>query len=331
MGTESSRIQLLRALFSGRHAQLELGIGDDAAILAGTEQSTVWTIDAAVENVHFRRDFLSMRQIGYRATTAALSDLAAMGASPVAILSSLILPSEISDDALRELAMGQKEAADAVSAVVAGGNLARGSELSITTAAMGVTPKALRRDGARAGDFLYVCGPVGFSYLGLCALLSGMPEPSNAMIARAIEAFRRPVAHVAEGLLARDLATAAIDISDGLSTDAGHLAKASGLLVVLDEKAIVSAELEQTAALLQKDALWAALSGGEDYSLLVTAPEAASQKMPAGFRRIGHCEALPEGALEGGVMLLKHSGQRILVEASGFDHFRGRNSQGPGP
>lgn len=322
MGTEFSRIAMLRALFSGEHAHIQLGIGDDAAVLEGTGESTVWTIDAAVEGVHFRRDLLSMRDIGYRATAAAVSDVAAMGAMPVGILSGLILPVDLGDEELRELALGQKEAADALGAAVVGGNLSRGGELSITTAVMGTTPKALRRDGARPGDRLWLCGSIGMAAAGFLVLEAVKGERGKDLpkaCERAILAFRRPAAHVRQGLLVREIATAAIDLSDGLSTDAGHLAKASGVLVVLEERALVSAELEEAAAWLGRDALGLALSGGEDYALLVAVP-AAVEEMPPGFVCIGHCEALGEAA--GRVVLRRRGGERVNVEASGFDHFR---------
>lgn len=308
---------MLRALFSGGHKHLELGIGDDAAVLGGTAESTVWTIDAAVEGVHFRRGLLSMREIGYRSATAALSDLAAMGARPVAVLSGLILPGDVEDEGLKELALGQKEAVERVGAVVAGGNLSRGGELSITTAAMGTARKPLRRDGAKPGDRVYLCGPVGLSHIGLTALMRGIPVDLGE-VAKAIEAFKRPVAYVEPGLGASEWATAAIDISDGLSADAGHLAKASGVVIVLEEQAIVSGELERVAEELNKEALWCALSGGEDYALLVTGP---GIEPPHGFKEIGYCEALTGESREGGVVLIRKSGERLNVNGLGFDHF----------
>src|SRR3954447_16225176 len=116
ISSELERVEMLRALLGRTSPAVELGIGDDAAILSAQTDPLVWTVDAAVEGVHFRRDLLSLADVGYRATMAAASDLAAMGAAPLGLLAALVLPPWLTDDDLQALAAGQREAADALGA-----------------------------------------------------------------------------------------------------------------------------------------------------------------------------------------------------------------------
>ncbi|MGK4007703.1 thiamine-phosphate kinase [Sorangium sp. So ce1036] len=360
--SEWTRIEMLRAVLGGAAGERVLyGIGDDAAILApvalppaapadaapaesapggprggasaGAQELLVWTVDSAVEGVHFRRDLLSFEDLGYRATMAAASDLAAMGARPVGLLAALVLPRDVGDDELLALARGQRAACDALGAAIVGGNLSRGGELSITTTALGAAPAPLRRDGARPGDAVALAGPVGLAAAGFALLDRGI-APASAAAERAIEAFRRPLARIDAGLRAAagarahagagadaDAAAgagarAAIDISDGLAADLAHLARASGVRVLLDPSALVSPDLREAAALLGADALELALHGGEDYAIAVAGPGVGA--LP-GFVTIGRCAPREEGASD--VALLGPDGQLTSVAARGYDHF----------
>lgn len=316
IGSELSRVELLRRVFGGAQAaDVLVGIGDDAAVLRAPDEPLVWTIDAAVEGVHFRRDLVSFQDLGYRATMAAASDLAAMGAVPLGLLSALVLPGDVDDDALEALARGQREAADALGTAIVGGNLARGAELSITTTALGRAPEPIGRGGARAGDVVWLAGPVGLAGAGFALLDRRLPVTSEAARA-AVLAFRRPVARIAAGVAARASARAAIDISDGLARDLGHVARAGGVRVVLDPEAIVTPELAAAAAELGVDPVFLALHGGEDYALAVVAP---SRAMLPGFTRIGGCEPLVPGG--GDVALVAPDGSTRGVSERGFDHF----------
>ncbi|WP_234023341.1 thiamine-phosphate kinase [Sorangium cellulosum] len=325
MRSEWGRIEMLRAVLGGAEGEHVLcGIGDDAAILAlaaqtgaraGAAERLVWTVDSAVEGVHFRRDLMSFEDLGYRATMAAASDLAAMGARPVGLLAALVLPRDVSDEDLLALARGQRLACDAIGTAILGGNLSRGGELSITTTALGAAAAPLRRDGARPGDTIALAGPVGLAAAGL-ALLERAAAPAGAAAERAIQAFRRPLARIDAGLRAGAGAGAAIDISDGLAADLGHLARASGVRVLLDPAALVTAELAGAAALLGADALELALHGGEDYAVAVAGPGAG--ELP-GFVAIGRCAPREEGASD--VALLGPDGHLKDVAARGYDHF----------
>jgi thiamine-monophosphate kinase len=307
--TEEARVALLRAAFARDDPRVRLGIGDDAAVLEPSPEALVWTVDAAVAGVHFRTDFLSRSELGYRATMTAASDVAAMGGDPIAVLSSLVLPADFDDAELSELAAGQRDAADELGAVVVGGNLARGSELSVTTTLVGRASRPLRRDGARPGDEIHVAGELGMAAAGLSALLRGVRPPE---LAEALRAWRRPRARVAEGIAASGVATAAIDASDGLACDIGHVAEASGARAVLDESALIEGPLQDAARALGLDPLELALYGGEDYALLVALPPG---KSVAGFRPIG---AFVPGD---GVWLRRIDGRVTPIEARGFDHF----------
>jgi thiamine-monophosphate kinase len=316
IGTERERVELLRAIFADAGGDVLLGIGDDAAVLASPGEPLVWTVDAAVEGVHFRRDLLALRDVGYRATMAAASDLAAMGARPLGLLSALVLPPNLDDEALGELARGQREAADALGTRVVGGNLARGPSIAITTTALGAASDAMPRSGARAGLAIWMAGPVGLAAAGLALLERGATSSSTSTAERAaIDAFRRPVARISEGLAARPFARAAIDVSDGLARDLGHVARDSDVTAVLDPAALVGPELAEVARSLGLDPLELALHGGEDYALVVVASGGAKLE---GFRRIGGCELRGEAD----VVLVEPSGALRPVRERGFDHFR---------
>lgn len=315
--SERARVELLRALFdTGGSGAVLRAIGDDAAVLAPCGEPLVWTVDAAVEGVHFRREWLTLRELGFRATMAAASDLAAMGARPLALLSALVLPPSLDDEELRELATGQREAADALGTTIAGGNLARGDAIAITTTALGAAAKPIPRDGARVGDAIHVAGPVGLAAAGRLLIERELVAATPALRA-AVAAFRRPQARVAAGLAAALVAKAAIDVSDGLARDLGHLARASEVTAVLDPSSLISPELREAAAALDEDPLQLALYGGEDYALIVVAPSAAKL---AGFACMGRCEpAAPTHA----VALRASAGAHRPIPEGGFDHFTG--------
>jgi thiamine-monophosphate kinase len=313
---EPSRLELLRRLFSaaGPARGVTVGIGDDAAVLEGGDRPLVWTVDTAVEGVHFRREWMSLEDIGWRSLAAAASDLAAMGASPRGVLSALILPPDFDEAALSALARGQAEAAASLGTAVVGGNLARGGELSITTTVLGETREPILRKGARAGDLVALAGPVGLGAAGLELLRRGA---SSADADAAIAAFRRPVARITAGLAASGRAHAGIDISDGLALDASRVAAESGVGITFDRGALLLAagpELALAAARLARDPLDLALFGGDDYALLMAF---APGEVPAAFVAVGQCTAEP------GIALREADGSIHPIEARGFDHFSG--------
>jgi thiamine-monophosphate kinase len=314
---EKARIALLAQRF-GRPALeevgVEVGIGDDAAVLRASHAGDhlVFTIDEQVEGQHFRRDFVSWHDLGWRSFMAAASDVAAMGAVPWCALCALVLPDDVDDAALDEIARGQRDAGDAIDTPIVGGNLARGPRghgLSLATTLLGTCARPVRRRGARAGDGLWLAGRVGLAAAGLKALERGVAL--HGPLDPAVAAWRRPHALVAEGRAMGAVAHAAIDVSDGLACDAGHLAEESGVRVVIDEFAILSdASLVAAAGVLGESALDLALHGGEDYALVV-----ASDVPVPGFRRVGEVR-------EGQGVALRGAGGERTIEPVGFDHFR---------
>jgi thiamine-monophosphate kinase len=319
---ELSRVELLRRILSAGELPrgVEVGIGDDAAVLAAGSGSLVWTVDSAVEGVHFRREWLSCEDIGWRSLAAAASDLAAMGATPRGVLSALVLPEAFTDAELEALARGQAAAATALGTAVLGGNLARGSELSITTTVLGQTPRPLLRKGATVGDVVAIAGPVGVAAAGLELLRRGPGDGAGAGawaagVAVAVHAWRRPLARVADGCAAAGRAHAGIDVSDGLALDAWRLAEQSAVGIVLDEVALLTAAgpaLASAAAIVARDPLELALFGGEDYALFMAF---APGELVAPFAPVGECVA------GGGLWLRARGGETRPIEPRGFDHF----------
>lgn len=315
MSSEFERIAILARRFAAPARGWVVGIGDDAAVLSPSPLPLVWTIDAQIDGTHFRLDWLAWEDVGWRSFMAAASDLAAMGATPLAALSALTLTTSVDDLSLDALTEGQANAARAVGAAIIGGNLARGTETSVTTTLLGEVAKPVLRDGARAGDGLFLAGRVGDAAAGLLAVSTGRITTETETC---VTTWRRPVALVAEGLAMRDLASSAIDVSDGLSQDAGHIAEASGVTLVFDEallRARASRFLVTAGAALGRDVLDLMLTGGEDYALLVTS---RAEAIP-GFDRIGSVEG---AATTGkGVVLQQKDGTRAPIAARGFDHF----------
>lgn len=316
-GREWQSIEVLRGLLataSTSHARTRplLGIGDDAAILAAPRGPTlVWTIDGSVEGVHFRRDWLSLQDVGWRATHAAVSDVAAMGARPVAALCHLVLPSTLTAAELKQLGRGQAAAAQELACPVIGGNVSSGPRLELATTVLGEVPPrrvALTRGGARPGDELWLLGDVGLAAAGQRALQAGV---SLRGLGACVAAWRRPHARVTDGLALQGRATACIDVSDGLVGDAGHLARASGVALVLEQERLgpVLVALAGAARRLGRSALELALWGGEDYALLATGP---TSRRPAEARPIGKVEA-------GAGVWLETDGERRPVEG-GYEH-----------
>lgn len=243
-----------------RWGPLARGIGDDAAVITSLgERALAASTDASLENVHFRSDWLSPLEIGYRAAAAALSDLAAMGAKPLGMLVAMALP-EKWRKSLDALTDGIGEAAQTFDAPVLGGDMTRSQELNLTFTVLGTGRDLLFRTGARPGDTVYVTGSIGGAGAALTAFQHGL-EPPEAYRSR----FARPIARIREGIwFAEQGASAAIDISDGMAGDLLHVACASRVAITVEAERIpVMAGVSPQEA----------LASGEEYELLVTSPQ----------------------------------------------------------
>jgi len=313
--TERQLVERLRERFGSAAPGVELGIGDDAAVLAAGADPWVCSVDASVEGVHFDLRYLSMEDVGYRAFQAAASDLAAMGAAPVAALSALILPRGLSQAGIDQLTLGQRAASLDCECPIVGGNLSRGRELSVTTTVLGRVARPLARSGARPGEQLWLVGPVGLAAAGLACLrlgLGGARPARQQAIASCVNAWRRPQALLAPGRELGTTASSGIDVSDGLATDARQLARASGVRIVVDAarlRAALPASLLETSRALRRAALHFALYGGEDYALLATGPRA---RRPSWATAIGW-------VTRGQGAVLEDDG-RALPLGRGYDH-----------
>lgn len=315
------------AAAAAAHPQLVVGIGDDAAILdLGGPELTVVSTDGQFEGHHFRLDCLAPREIGWRAAAAALSDLAAMGARPVAVFCTCALPPAWAVDSADELLGGVAEAAASAGAVLAGGDLVANDQVALDVVVVGSVPRgqALLRTGARPGQVLAVTGTLGATGAALAVVQAAGPQ-ALAEMPELRARFARPCPRLAAGraLAAAGYAAAGMDISDGLVQDAGHIARNSGVRLIIEAARIpIAPGCAQAGRKLGRDPLSWALSGGEDFELLVAlAPaqvEAAlslEEVAAVGLTVVGRVE---EGA---GVCVLGPEGGEIDLARGGWDHF----------
>jgi thiamine-monophosphate kinase len=261
--------------------RIELGIGDDCAIYrpkAG--EDLMFTTDFLIEDVHFRRDLFPPDAIGHKALARSLSDIAAMGADPRFCLLSLALPPSIDTAWLDKFLKGFLKLAKQHKVTLAGGDLSRAPKVICDVMACGSTPKgkALRRDGAKPGDLIYVSGKLGKPW----------------------QTHQKPKPRLEFGKLLRGRATAAMDLSDGISIDLHRLCKASGVSALLENVPVVKGSTTDLA-----------LHGGEDYELLFTLPKRLAP--PKGSIRVGIIE-------KGDAGLIKF--HENALEPLGHDHFR---------
>jgi thiamine-monophosphate kinase len=323
-GVEFDRIEaFVRAVDAPVPKEARLLPGDDAVPLqAPPGEMLVIGTDLSVEDIHFRRSWLTWEAIGYRATASALSDLAAMGARPLGVLISLALAPELDDRVYEELAHGIGELLRATGAGLLGGDLSGSpGPAVIDVVAVGVTASPLGRGGARSGDELWLTGSLGGASAAATAWASGLePDP------RARSAFERPAPRCSEILWLRNRAEigAVIDLSDGLAGDADHMAAASGVRLEL-----VTADLPLHPVLEEYDdrsaAVRIAVGGGEDYELLMATRPGVLGQLAVEFERVFDLRLTCVGKVEegNGVMWSGSFGERALPE-SGFDHFAGR-------
>jgi len=291
-------------------------LGDDCALVPFGDVTLALSIDASLEGVHFRTDWLDFKEIGFRAAAAALSDLAAEGATPVGMLVSLGLPASngtTGGDPAVEIMEGVAAVAGNVGAQILGGDLTRSDKYTVDVCVIGRAERPVRRSGAREGDALWVTGYLGGAGLALEQLRAG-----RRMTKLLRNRYACPEPRIEAGRwLAGHGATAMIDISDGLAADAQHLAAASEVGIEIN--------LEQIPRWEDVDAM-AAVASGEEFELLLTMPPAFGDASASAFRaqtgvhlsRIGTC-LRGAGGRRGGVRLLDHNTPVPLP--AGYDHF----------
>ena len=307
-------------------AQVRLDAGDDCAALA-LPGTTVLTTDALIEGVHFRPGWAPFDVLGRKAFAVNASDVAAMGGTPTFALSNLGVPPDTPVEALDALFDGFIAAAGEQRASLVGGNLSMAPQLTIAVTLLGrVASGLVTRAGARPGDDLYVSGTVGDAALGLRLLADETGSDSNSAAVHSLTArFLLPTARVSVGCALADqrLATAMIDVSDGLLQDLGHLCEASHVGALVEADRLPLSDAYRTVA---GSDCTQALTGGEDYELLFSAPRAARPALQnmagvhgCALTRIGRVQPQDDGV---GVVL--PDGVHPAAEFSGFDHFAPR-------
>jgi thiamine-monophosphate kinase len=296
-------------------AHVQVGPGDDAAVIAAPDGRVVATTDVLVENVHFRRDWSSAYDIGRKAAAQNLADLAAMGSRPRTLLLAFAAPGTLPVSWATDLARGFAAEAARAGAVVAGGDMARSDAIVLSVTALGDLegrPPVLR-SGARPGDVVVLAGTTGSSAAGLALLTSGTPALVD-VFADLVALHGAPVPSYDAALaLAIAGATSMIDTSDGLSSELCHLADASGVALQI-HPLFPGVRLMQAATALSADPREWLLDGGEDHAFLATVP-------PEVVDELGRW-ALPIGVVAEGSGVTM-AGE--LISPAGWDHFGGRS------
>jgi thiamine-monophosphate kinase len=326
-GSDISEFDLIENYFTdmtSTRGDVVLGIGDDAALLRPPQgRDLALSVDTLVAGVHFFPD-VSPLDLGHKVLAVNLSDLAAMGAEPAWATLALTLP-EVDDLWLREFSRGFRELAAHYDLQLVGGDTTFGP-LSITVQVQGLLPmgKALTRSGAQVGDDIYVTATLGDAALALSYMRD---EDDRGDLQQILHRLERPIPRVEVGLALRDYASSAIDISDGLAADLGHILQASqvGATVELDRIPLSP----PVSAAIQVSQDWSiAIAGGDDYELCFTLPPVHRDRVAAISRqtgvvmsRIGVIEAQTD------LRFLLPDGSRLTPEHIGYDHFSGQDRE----
>lgn len=292
-------------------------LGDDCAVIPEGPGQLVTSLDSAVEGVHFRREWLTHEEIGYRACAGALSDLAAAAATPAGLLVALTLPAGVTEEEVAALMAGVGRAGDWAGAPLLGGDLSAGPVLSLCVSVFGWAARVPGRGGAGVGDGVWVTGELGGARAALeCWERKLEPDPASRA------AFAHPTPRIGAGRwLEAHGATAMLDLSDGLAGDARHLAAASGVRVEVDLSRIPRHPgVDQASALAGERAEVFAARGGEDYELLVTLPSSFGESDCTAFQAANRLRLTRIGDVSEG------AGARLLLEGAevpvvGYDHF----------
>ena len=324
--------ELIRRFFTrphaaqAAHAGVVVGIGDDAAVLTlPPDTELVAAIDTIVAGRHFPQG-TDARSVGHRALAVNLSDMAAMGATPAWATLALTVPS-VEVAWLERFAAGFLDLADANGVLLVGGDTTRGP-LTVSVQIMGYVPRgaALRRSGARAGDLLAVTGTLGDGGAGL-AFVTAPPQPDNRLaVLELIRRFDYPAPRVQFGLAARGIATAAMDLSDGLVADLPKLAQASGVAAHVRVDCLPLSDAMRTAVPLTQARDWA-LAAGDDYELLLAVPALRYTELQAAAGRLNLTLTTIGEIRDGDGVTWSLNGSDYLPGVRGWDHFAQASTQ----
>lgn len=306
--SEAGLIGRLRDLFhTSFQTQVQVGIGDDAAVIESSNNKLVATVDMAVEDIHFSKKWSTPFQIGAKLTTANLADIFAMGAVPKYLLVAAGINELNNSETVTELAKGIRSVADRFEVTVIGGDLSKSEKMTLSITALGeLSAQPILRSGARVGDLIYLSSLTGLSAAGLAILNRELDRPRYV-----VEAHLNPKLVAPDKLI--KVATSMCDVSDGLATDASHLSYASNVDFNLSKDLISQAadfkDLAELAKELNEDVFDWILTGGEDHFFLATVDkENESNELGIQIGSVGKGE---------GKLLL----DGVEVKKSGYQHF----------
>ena len=306
--SEAGLIARLRDLFhTSFQTQVQVGIGDDAAVIKSSSNKLVATVDMAVEDIHFNKKWSSPFQIGAKLTTANLADIFAMGAIPKYLLVAAGISELNNSETVTELAKGIRSVADKFEVTVIGGDLSKSEKMTLSITALGeLSAQPILRSGARVGDLIYLSSLTGLSAAGLAILNRELDRPRYV-----VEAHLNPKLVVPDKLI--KVATSMCDVSDGLATDAAHLSYASNVNFNLSKDLISQAadfkDLAELAKELNEDVFDWILTGGEDHFFLATVgKENESNELGIQIGSVGKGE---------GKLLL----DGVEIKKTGYQHF----------
>ena len=306
--SEAGLIARLRDLFhTSFQTQVQVGIGDDAAVIKSSSNKLVATVDMAVEDIHFNKKWSSPFQIGAKLTTANLADIFAMGAIPKYLLVAAGISELDNSETVTELAKGIRSVADKFEVTVIGGDLSKSEKMTLSITALGeLSDQPILRSGARVGDLIYLSSLTGLSAAGLAILNRELDRPRYV-----VEAHLNPKLVAPDKLI--KVATSMCDVSDGLATDAAHLSYASNVNFNLSKDLISQAadfkDLAELAKELGEDVFDWILTGGEDHFFLATVgKENESNELGIQIGSVGKGE---------GKLLL----DGVEIKKTGYQHF----------
>ncbi len=306
--SEAGLIARLRDLFhTSFQTQVQVGIGDDAAVIKSSNNKLVATVDMAVEDIHFNKKWSTPFQIGAKLTTANLADIFAMGAIPKYLLVAAGISELNNSETVTELAKGIRSVADKFEVTVIGGDLSKSEKITLSITALGeLSGQPILRSGARVGDLIYLSSLTGLSAAGLAILNRELDRPRYV-----VEAHLNPKLVAPEKLI--KVATSMCDVSDGLATDAAHLSHASNVNFNLSKDLISQAadfkDLAELAKELGEDVFDWILTGGEDHFFLATVgKENESNELGIQIGSVGKGE---------GKLLL----DGVEIKKTGYQHF----------
>ena len=306
--SEAGLVERLRELFQTSFAQgVEVGIGDDAAVISASNNKLVATLDIAIEDVHFKTLWSSPFQIGAKLTTANLADLFSMGATPKYLLVGAAISEVSNSEVITELAQGIRSVADKFEVSVIGGDLSKSEKMSLSITALGEMAKnPITRSGTSAGDLIYLSALPGLSAAGLAILERGLDRPKYVVQAHLNPKLVAPMKLI-------EVASAMSDISDGLVSDARNIARASKVDLNFDTNALEASpdfkDLAELATELGVDVYDWIFSGGEDHFFIATVPEKYADK------NLG----IQVGKVVAGSGLITIDG--VQTQRAGYQHF----------